>query len=180
MRCEDMNDCHDDEKNEQGHVKDVPKPEETLVKCKGRSPLGGANMLCDKIFHSGKLLALHAPRPPAPPAFDRDHLPRIGNQTHTNGVSAPADHRQQDKPAENALGGGRTKLREVVQSCDDAIGDLRIRADKSPQLVGIGLDLLGLRFTPVHPKVDFAVKIPTDDATYRNDKHRHERDTTVD
>src|SRR5262249_196454 len=132
MRCEDVNDCHDNEENEQGHVKNMPKPEETLVKRKGRSALGGANMLCDKIFHSGKLLALHVPRPPAPPAFDRDHLPRMGNQSHTNDRSAPADHRQQDKSAENAFGGGRTKLREVVQLCDDAIGNVGICAEKSP------------------------------------------------
>jgi hypothetical protein len=91
MRCEDVNDCDDEQQDEQGHVKNVPKSKKTLVECKGRCLLGSANVLRHKILYPSKLLALNLLRPPSPLAFDRDHLPRIGRQLPTKHGSAPTD-----------------------------------------------------------------------------------------
>src|SRR5258708_7877061 len=102
MRCEHVNDCRDHEKEEQGHVKNVPEPEEAFIECQGCGLLHGGDMQRHEVCHAGELLVPNPLRSSKPPAFDRDYLPRIGNQPPANDGSAPADDRQRDQPGENA------------------------------------------------------------------------------
>src|SRR5262245_38747715 len=133
-----------------------------------------------KVSYASNLLALNFLRPPTVLAFDGDHTPRIGNQPHLNNGATPAHHREQNKTAENALGGGCTKLRKGIQVRNHPVGNRGIGANKSPQFINVGHDLLSLRFAPVQAKVDLAVEVSADDSTSGNDKHGHERHATVD
>jgi hypothetical protein len=87
-----VEECHDYKKNEQGYMKNVPESEETLANGKSRGVLGSADTLRHKVSHAGELPAPNLLRPPAALAFDRDHPPRVGDQPHAKGGSAPANH----------------------------------------------------------------------------------------
>ncbi len=180
MRRIDVNDGHDHEQNKQGQVKDVPQAEQALVDGKGRRPFDGIHMLRHEIRHAGELLAPNLLRPPAPPAFDRDHLTRIVDQPLANDRPAPVDVRQPDKPGENAIRGAGTKQRKGVQLRDHDVGVLCIRTEKSPQLIGVGGHLPRFCLASVEPHVDLAVEIPSNDAAYRHNKHCYEGDAAVD
>src|ERR1700693_6262821 len=149
MRCEDVNDCHDHEEDEQGHMKDVPEPEQTLIECKGCSLSDRGDMQGHEIRDAGKLLALNSSRPSAPPALERDHFPRIGNQLHTNDGSAPADQQHKNKPCEDALGCSRTKPCKLVHLLEQTMSNGRIGADEALQRFHVGQDLLHDRFAAV-------------------------------
>jgi hypothetical protein len=94
MRREDVNDCRDHKEEEQGHVKNAPKLEETVTKCEGRSFPDGSNMWRHEVCYVGESRAPSRSRPPKPLASARDHLPRIGNQPHTNNGSTPASRNE--------------------------------------------------------------------------------------
>src|ERR1700730_7016355 len=79
MRSEDVNDCDDHEKQEQGHVKKMPETEETLVECKGRRLLDGGDMQRHEVCHHGKPPALNPSRLSESPALEPDHALRIGH-----------------------------------------------------------------------------------------------------
>ena len=180
MRREDVNDGGDDEKEKQRQVEDVPKPEEAFVERKGRSLPYRRNMQCYQVSYAGKLPSPNLSRPSKVLAFDRYDLPGVGNQPRPNNPCTPANHRQKEKPGENALGGNRTKLRKRVKLGDDTVGNWQAGAYKPLERIGVGEDLLHDRFASVQSKVDLAVEIPPDDSTSGNNKHRREGHIAVD
>src|SRR5262245_40017441 len=180
MRCEDMDDYCDHEKNEQGYVKNVPKPEKALVKRKGRGLLGGVDMLRHKALYAGKLPALNLLRPPTALAFGCDHAPSVCHQPHLNDRAAPTNHRERNEPGESALGGGRAKPRKGIQVRNHPVGNGGVGANETPQFINIGHDLLSLRFASIQPKMDLAVEVLANESASGNDEHRHECDAAVD